>query len=301
VNARLVPRARRGPVTARRLLLVLGLLGTGNFVACGDGGHSQGNTGDGGNAPGAAINLDAGIFNQCGVAAPPPASTGQCTAVTAPLITNFDDYAGGVAANYTYYVNAKPPASNAVLGAIQHIGDGSDSNGGTSVIATDMVAGEGGSGYALQISDTDATNWGGLLVFYFPQSGSSPVCLNAAGYQGVEFSIQGAAPSGNFGVSLRMLDTIPVASNGLCDDATANDCKDATIQLPLPADATTWTQVQLPWSAFTPGVGSATACIPVTGQNIVSLVIQPLMSYPPPNYTLQPGPYAIAVDNVQFY
>jgi hypothetical protein len=282
------------------LLLGLGLLGAGSFVACGDGGHGQGNTGDGGDTSG-AINLDAGIFNQCGVAAPPPANTGQCTAVTAPLITNFDDFAGGTAASYTYYVNGEPPASNAVLGAIQHIGDGSDMNGGTSIIATDMVTGVGGTGYALQISDTNATNWGGLLMFFFPQTGSAPTCLNADGYQGIAFSIQGAAPSGKFGVSLRMLDTIPVASSGLCDNATASDCKDATIQLPLPADATAWTQVSLPWSVFTPGVGSATACIPVTGQNIVSLVIQPLMSYPPPNYALQPGPYAIAVDNVQFY
>ncbi len=250
---------------------------------------------------GAPIDLDGGAFNQCGVAAPPPKETGTCTAVTAPLITNFDDYDGGPAADYTYDVNGKPPAPNAVLGAIQHIGDGSDMDGGTSVISTDMVPGAGGTGYALQISDTDATNWGGLLVFYFPQSGSTPTCLNASSYQGVQFSIRGSSPSGNFGVSLRMLDTIPVAQGGLCDDATATDCKDATIQLPLPADATTWTQIQLPWGALTPGIGSATSCIPVTGQNIVSLVVQPLMSYPPPNYTLQPGPYLLAVDDVELY
>jgi hypothetical protein len=41
--------------------------------------------------------------------------------------------------------------------------------------------------------------------------------------------------------------------------------------------------------------------VPVTGQNISRLGFQPFMSYPPPNYTLAPGPYAIAVDNVRFY
>jgi hypothetical protein len=41
--------------------------------------------------------------------------------------------------------------------------------------------------------------------------------------------------------------------------------------------------------------------VPVTGQNIVRIVIQPFMSYPPPNYLLQPGPYVMAVDNVRFY
>ena len=42
-----------------------------------------GGTGFGGNS-----------FNQCGVAAPLPADTGQCTAVTAPTIADFDDYVG---------------------------------------------------------------------------------------------------------------------------------------------------------------------------------------------------------------
>ena len=41
--------------------------------------------------------------------------------------------------------------------------------------------------------------------------------------------------------------------------------------------------------------------MPVTGQNVAQISIQPLMSYPPPNYMLQPGPYTVAVDNVRFY
>src|SRR6188508_1435135 len=111
---------------------------------------------------------DGGSFNQCGVAAPPPADTGACTAVHAPALADFDDYAAGTpAGSYTYYVNAKPPAADAVLGALQHVGDGSDMNGGTGVITTEMVPGEGGTGYALQIADTNAMNWGGLLLLYF--------------------------------------------------------------------------------------------------------------------------------------
>jgi len=39
--------------------------------------------------------LGGNAFNQCGVAAPPPADTGQCTAVHAPLIADFDDYVAG--------------------------------------------------------------------------------------------------------------------------------------------------------------------------------------------------------------
>jgi len=272
------------------------------FVACGGGSDHGGNPGgnDGGGLTG-EISLDGGAFNQCGVAAPPPAGTGQCTLVTEPLLTNFDDYASGTAASsYTYYVNP-PPGSNAVLGAILHIGDGSDMNGGTSVISTDMVTGDGGAGYALQISDSDALHWGGSLLFYFPSSGATPVCLNAQSYQGLKFSIQGTSPSGKFAVSLGMLDTIPVGSSGLCNSPTASDCVNATVQLSLPSDAAAWAQIMLPWSAFTPGVGNGGLCVPVTGQNIVQIVIQPIMNYPPPNYTFAPGPYTIAVDNVQLY
>ena len=288
---------------ALRPPLLLCALIAGNLGACGDGGPQGGNSGGGGGTGltglGGLGGLGGGAFNQCGVAAPGPSDAGHCTAVSAPTIADFDDYTAGTAAgSYTYYVNGKPPAGDAVPGAFLHIDDGSGMNGGTSVITTEMVAGEGTAGYAVQIADSNAVNWGGILLFYFPSNGA---CLNAQSYGGVEFSIKGASPSGRIGVSLGMLDTIAVKDNGLCDNATAADCRNASVESTLAADATTWARVQVPWSAFTPGVGSGRACVPVTGQNIVQLALQPLMNYPPPNYTLAPGPYTIAVDNVRFY
>jgi hypothetical protein len=236
------------------------------------------------------------------VAAPLPVDTGQCTRVRVPLIADFDDHAAGASAGaYTYHVNAPPPAADAVLGAVQHVGDGSDTNGGTGVITTEMVAGAGGSGYALEIAATSAMNWGGLLMFHFISSGPSAACLNAQDYRGVEFSIKGSSPSGRFGVSVGMLDTTPAADSGLCDNPTASDCRTATLERALPADAATWMKVQAPWDSFTPGVGRALACVPVTGQNVTRLVIQPFMKYPPPTYALEPGPYRIAVDDVRLY
>lgn len=239
-------------------------------------------------------------FNECGVAAPLPVDTGQCTKVAAPVITNFDDYVDGEATSYTYYVGSNPP-SEAVLGGILHVGDGSDAEGEDSVISTQMVTGEGDAGYALEVANTNALNWGGLLMFYFPGAGPALTCLDALNYEGIEFSIKGASPSGRFGVNLSMLDTVPSGDSGFCDSTDASDCKDATIGLSLPQDAETWMKVQLPWSVFTPGVGGALSCVPVTGQNIVRLVIQPYMSYPPPDYNFEAGPYSIVVDNVQFY
>jgi len=288
----------------RRLsrLLVLFALGVAasSLAACSDGatGDAQGSSGGTGGTGGVGVGGD--HFNQCGVAAPLPAETGQCTVISAPAITDFDDYAGGTPASYTFSLDAAAP-SEAMTGAILHVGDGSDMNGGTGVITTEMVTGEGDAGYALQIANTNAMTWGGLLTFYFPYAGETPACLDASAFQGLEFSIKGTSPSGRFGASLGMLDTIPSADKGLCNNATTSDCKDANVELTLPADATTWMHVQVPWGTLTPGIGSETSCIPVTGQNVVRLVIQPFMSYPPPDYTFEPGAYAIAVDNLRFY
>src|SRR5262245_53188975 len=100
-----------------------------------------GNGGGGGTSSTAVGGTGASTFNQCGVAAPLPADTGQCTTVSVPLITNFDDYAGTAASGYTYYVNGKPPAENALLGAILHVDDGSPASDATSVVTTEMVTG----------------------------------------------------------------------------------------------------------------------------------------------------------------
>jgi endo-1,4-beta-xylanase len=286
-----------GPAVDSRGDAGAGAGATGGSGTGGSAGTGGGGGGSGGSTTGGARSFS---FNQCGVAAPPPAAA-ECARVSAPAITNFDDYQGGDVASYTYYLNAAPPAPEAVLGGIQHVGDGSDTNGGTSVIATEMVAGEGGSGYALEFSNNNAANWGGLLMFYFPGASPGTACLDASGYSGVEFSIKGASPSGRFGVSLNMLDTIASADGGLCDNATASDCKNATLELSLPPDPEMWTRVRVPWGSLTPGVGSETSCVPVTGQNLVRLVIQPFMNYPPPDYGFEPGSYRVAVDDVRFY
>lgn len=283
-------------------MLACGESSNGSIAADGSGGAGiQGGSGGASASSRVGANIAGNGFNQCGVAAPLPVEASNCTVVTSPSFVDFDDYNGAAASSYTFYVNAKPPEANALLVAIQHIGDGSDQNGGTSVIATEMVTGEGGNGYALQFSDSNATHWGGLLMFYLPGDGTTTKCLNVAAYSGLEFSIRGTSPSGRFGVNLGMLDTIPTADKGLCNNSVASDCKDATIELNMPASAETWSHIQIPWSSFTPGIGSGLSCVPLTGQNIVRLVIQPFMNYPPPNYTMAPGPYAILVDNVRFY
>ena len=273
-------------------------LAASTLTACGDDAEAGAETnGSGGTNTGGTIDTSGRSFNECGVAAPLPAETGQCAGIAAPSIANFDDYSGTAAGSYTYTMSGKPPAE-AVRGAILHIDDGSAATDDTSVVTTEMVTGEGDVGYALQISNTNATVWGGLLMFYFPYG--SP-CLDARDFGGIEFSVKGTSPSGRFGSTIGMLDTTPTTDSGLCSNPTSSDCKDATFEFRLPASATEWTQVQVPWSAFTPGIGSNTSCVPATGQNILRIVIQPFMDYPPPDYMFEPGAYTLAVDNVRFY
>ncbi len=262
--------------------LVLSVLGI-TAAGCGEPSEESAAAGAGGAGPALGEGLGGLAFNQCGVAAPLPVDTGQCTLVSAPAIANFDDYTGTNAADYGFSVGT-------ARGGLVHVGDG-----GTGVVTTEMVPDESGSGYALQIANTNASNWGGLLMLYF----STPACLDAHGYSGVEFSVKGSSPTGRIGVTVGLLDTTPVADGGLCANAT--DCKDATTESTLPADPAVWTKVRVPWSAFTPGLGTGLSCVPLTGQNVVRLVIQPFMNYPPPDFMLQPGPYSLAVDNVAFY
>ncbi len=267
----------------------------------GSAGTTAGVSGSAGSAAGGGLDSGAitegGVpyFNQCGVAAPLPIDS-QCAVIDAPTIANFDDYSGSNATDYGYSISATPQT---VQGGIQHVGDGSETSG--SVIATTMVPGVGDAGYALQFSNTNAANWGGLLMLYFPGADPSTSCLDARAYTGVEFSIKGSSPSGKFGVSVNMLDTVPPADGGSCANASSDDCKNATLELSLPPDPETWTRVRVPWGALTPGVGSDLSCVPVTGQNILRLVFQPFMNYPPPSYTYAPGPYSITLDDIQFY
>jgi len=280
------------------MLVVLGHASI-SLCACSDGAQDE-SDGNGGTNTTGGIDTSGRSFNECGVAAIPPAETGQCTKIAAPSIANFDDYAGADVGSYTFSVTGEAPAEP-VRGAILHVDDGSAANGGTSVVTTEMVTGEGDAGYALQISNTSAMNWGGLLMFYFPFGGATLSCMDARDYRGIEFAVQGVSPSGRFGVTIGMLDTVPTADNGLCDNATSSDCKDANVEFALPANAAEWTDVEVPWSAFTPGIGSSSSCVPATGQNIVRIVIQPFMSYPPPDYTFEPGAYTLAVDSLRFY
>ena len=263
----------------------------------GAGGDSgAGGSGATGNSETVLVTFQDEPLNQCGVAAPGPADVGSCTTVSSPVIVDFDDYEDGPADSYAFHVGGESGTPGSVLGGLLHIDDGSDG----ATITTEMVAGADGSPYAIRIASDDAQNWGGLLMLYFP-SGGDIACLDGSEYAGIELSLKGSSPSGNAGVTLGMVDTNPTADGGLCDNASSDDCKEANVQVALPEDPEKWSRIQIPWSAFVPGMGSDGQCIPANGMNLMRLVVQPYMVYAPPTWEFSPGAYSLTIDSVRFY
>jgi hypothetical protein len=247
-------------------------------------------------------------------------TAGSCTLVTAPSITDFETWMPTTAdgavnnpANFSFYVNGAPPVANGVLGGLLYINDGDG------MPALTMVPGymsnwavHMGTTTAPTMVDAGTSDYGGLLIFYFPfPSVTMPSCVNPANYSGIQFWVQGqsgsisaTAPNGLMGVSLSTVETEPMSANaatpsgGTCDaTADAGACKAPGLQFAIPA---TWTLKQLPWGAFVGGISNS-GCAGAPGSGILRLVLQPFESYPPPNYQVSPMPYFLEVDNVSFY
>jgi hypothetical protein len=229
----------------------------------------------------------------------------SCTPVTAPTITDFENWmptAADGGANdptqFTYYVNGPPPASG-MLGGIQYINDGD----GTPALT--MIPGYN-SNYAVHIGTTtpvgtmDASaDWGGFLMFDFLPPTGTPACISPAGYSGIRFWLRGNSGGGSVGIGLGTVESVSIASGGKCDpSADSAACADPTAKLtPIPA---TWTQITLPWSQFTGGMVTS-GCTSPPGSGIIRIVFQPYDLYPGPAYKVAPTSYSLDVDDVQFY
>ena len=218
----------------------------------------------------------------------------------APAIADFDDYTAGTAASsYTYYVNGE--AARSGRGARRD--SAHRRRVGHERRDQRHRHRDGGGRGQRRLRDADRrtatrSNWGGLLLFYFPSNGA---CLNAQSYRGVEFSIKGSSPSGRIGVSLGMLDTI--AGHGqrglrqrdgerLQERQRRTETGVGRRDLGARADPVERVHARRrQWARVRAGHRA----------EHLQLAIQPFMNYPPPNYTLAPGPYTIAVDNVRFY
>jgi hypothetical protein len=181
------------------------------------------------------------------------------TVVMNPMLVNFDNYDGTVlpAMYGTAFGGTTAGTGTAYAGPYVY-----PEGTGTPTPTLALLAGHPPSAWAL--SETlAATQWGmggGLWM-------SS--CADASAYKGISFWVRGTAPLSVFSFSISMENTeLPNATNpaggGTCP-GTADTCKPVTkTNVPLTAD---WTQVQILWADFTPGMSGTTAVVP-NGNNI---------------------------------
>ena len=182
------------------------------------------------------------------------------TALMNPVLINFESYDGTVTADRfgTAFGGATPNTGSAYTGPFAY-GDGSV----TPVLA--LLAGHPPSQWAVSETAMQARTWG-------MGGGIWMSCLNASAYKGISLWVRGSGPLNVFSFSLSTENTsLPDAANpaggGTCP-GTADTCKAPTkADIPLTAD---WTQVQILWADFTPGMSGATAVIP-NGDNITGL------------------------------
>lgn len=182
------------------------------------------------------------------------------TTLMNPVLINFESYDGTVTADRfgTAFGGATPNTGGAYTGPYAY-GDGSV----TPTLA--LLAGHPPSQWAVSETAMQARTWG-------MGGGIWMSCLNASAYKGISFWVRGSGPLSVFSFTVSTESTTPpdpanAAGGGTCTGA-ANTCVPATkANIPLTMD---WTQVQILWADFTPGMSGATAVIP-NGDNITGL------------------------------
>jgi hypothetical protein len=212
-----------------------------------------------------------------------------------PGIADFDSY-DGVAELTKWSFPLGGDMANMVYAGIFGYGDNGDNKPETFELATGN-----GSKYAMRVADTMATEYGGGDGIWLS------ACLNASKLTGISFFAKGNTPDGKATFTLSMGDTTPATAAkpddkiGTCPgDAMA--CVHPTFVFPVSAD---WTEVKIPWSAFTAGNANG-ALIKPDGKNIIQVQWGAALVWAETpvgsgKYMPTPAPYDLAVDTVSFY
>jgi hypothetical protein len=271
--------------------------GTGGSVTNGTGGSTTGATG-GTTGTGGTIVGGAG---GAGGAAIVQKLCATKTVVMNPVFLNFENYTGMgtmTAATYSTAFGGTTPNTGTAYAGIYSFGDGS----ATPVLS--MVGGNPPSNWAAGLTVTQASAWGMAAAVWMGG------CANATAYKGISFYVRGSSGTGMFSFNVSMESTqLPDATNpaggGTCP-GTSDTCKDPSkANIPLTAD---WTEVQILWADFTPGLSGTTSVVP-NGDNISGLVWNvPLQYHLDPTvpadaagpYIPIPGDLLINIDDVSF-
>ena len=271
--------------------------GTGGSVTTGTGGSTTGATGGTTGTGGATVGGTGGA----GGAAVVQKLCATKTVVMNPVFLNFENYTGMgtmTAATYSTAFGGTTPNTGTAYAGIYSYGDGS----ATPVLS--MVGGNPPSNWAAGLSVTQASTWGMAAAVWMGG------CANATAYKGISFYVRGSSGTGMFSFNVSMESTqLPDATNpaggGTCP-GTSDTCKDPSkASIPLTAD---WTEVQILWADFTPGISGTTSVVP-NGDNISGLVWNvPLQYHLDPTvpadaagpYIPIPGDLLINIDDVSF-
>ena len=179
------------------------------------------------------------------------------TVVMNPVFLNFENYNGTTAAaSYSTAFGGTTPNTGTAYAGLFAYGDGS------ATPALSILAGHPPSNWAGSENVTQASTWG-------MGGGVWMGCADASAYKGISFWVRGTSGTNVFSFTLAMESTVmPDATNpaggGTCPGTTATCTPPSMANIPLTAD---WTQVTIPWGAFTPGMSGATSVVP-DGSNI---------------------------------
>jgi hypothetical protein len=214
-------------------------------------------------------------------------------AATTPGIADFDSYDGVTALGTWSFPLGGDSASGVTAGPFGY-GDRPDGFPET----FQMTAGAS-SKYALRVADTLAQSYGGGMGTWLS------ACLNATAFQGISFWVRGNAPKTS--LKLSMQETLPSTpakpgdAIGTCPGSI--DAKTCVHPIFTFTATDTWTKIQAPWSAFTPGNAAGTP-ITVNGRNITQVEFVVELIWTPDTsgvYAPTPAPYDLSIDSLTFY
>ncbi|HZU82304.1 MAG TPA: hypothetical protein VE987_05285, partial [Polyangiaceae bacterium] len=219
----------------------------------------------GGSSSGAAADAGAG-----------DGSTALCAtkivvAPSNPVLNDFEAYTGATAfLASTPFGPAYP--NGGYTGPYAYSGGGPQLNEAGTNYVLSMVTGQtggtlegGAQDWALDLTVTDESGFGAGLGFWM-------TCANASAFRGLSFWVRGQTPTGAVAVQLQTADTTsttasqPGTCTGTCAHPSATVLGDAAIPV-----GPSWTQITLPWAAFTGGTRNGAAYTP-TGDNLTGLV-----------------------------
>jgi hypothetical protein len=213
----------------------------------------------------------------------------QKTTIGSPLLVNFDTYDGtNPVTNWSFAFNAPAGATNTVYAGFYEYDDGT----GTPLVSM-PASGANASKYAISISNTQASGWGGALGMWM-------ACIDASAYQGISFWVQGTTPTGKASFSFTTENTTVPDTTGYGGGTCSGTCKGPYIDFPV---TTTWTQILVPWSTFVPGIANGTN-VTTTGNGITGLTYNVSLNYVAApgdaGYVAAPGAYSLAIDDIEF-